>query len=205
MIPPLLTTRLHRPSLRAHHVSRPRLVERLRAAADPRLAVVVGPAGYGKTTLLAEWLSELAAAQPAPCLAWVSLDAGDDDPIRFWSTLIASLRLGCGQPDLGAEALGLLRTPGPRPLEAVVTLLLNELTTLPAPLWLALDDYHLIQAPAIHGSLARLIEHLPAAVHVAIATRADPPLGLARLRARGALCEIGPQTCGSRRMRQPCS
>ena len=193
MIPPLLTTRLHRPSLRAHHVSRPRLVERLRAAADPRLAVVVGPAGYGKTTLLAEWLSELAAAQPAPCLAWVSLDAGDDDPIRFWSTLIASLRLGCGQPDLGAEALGLLRTPGPRPLEAVVTLLLNELTTLPAPLWLALDDYHLIQAPAIHGSLARLIEHLPAAVHVAIATRADPPLGLARLRARGALCEIGPQ------------
>ncbi len=193
MLPILVTTKLHRPIPRAGHVARVRLLNRLDEALQPgrRLTVVACPAGYGKTALLGEWYGRMQAIIPAPALAWASLDEGEDDAVRFWSLVIAALQSACALPDLGAEALGLLKAPGPAALEAVVALVLNDLAALSTPVVLALDDYHLIQSPAVHGSLAQFIERLPPAARVVIATRAEPPLGLARLRVGGQLVELG--------------
>lgn len=195
MTPPLLTTKLHPPTTRRGHVARLRLLDRLDACLQPpqRLCIVACPAGYGKTALLGEWVDRLRQTQPARHVAWVSLDEGDDDAVRFWAVVVASLRAACALPDLGAETLSLLRAPGPPALDAAVALLSNELTACATPILLMLDDYHLIQAPAVHGSLAALIESLTPLGQVFIATRAEPPLGLARLRVRGELCELGPK------------
>ncbi len=194
LTPPLLTTKLHPPTTRRGHIARARLLDRLDACLQPqqRLCIVACPAGYGKTALLSEWVDRLRQTQPARSVAWVSLDEGDDDVVRFWTVVVASLRAACALPDLGAEALSLFRAPGPPALDAIVALLSNDLTACAVPILLVLDDYHLIQAPAVHGSLAALIESLAPTVQVFIATRAEPPLGLARLRVRGALSELGP-------------
>jgi len=120
--------------------------------------------------------------------AWVSLDAADSDPLRFWPYVIAAL--DTLQPDSGASALALLQSPQPPPIEAVLTPLLNALSTLPTDVVLVLDDYHLIDAPAIHSALTFLLDHLPPQLHLVLTTRADPPLPLTRLRARGQLTEL---------------
>src|SRR5579871_2481834 len=145
--------------------------------------LVSAPAGFGKTTLLTEWL-ELVKCP----VAWLSLDSSDNHALAFWSYIVAALQ--SAEPRIGADATALLQSPQPAPLEAVLTLLLNELSALSADLVLVLDDYHLIDAHAVHDGLLFLIDHLPPRLHLVIASRTDPPLPLARMRARGELVEL---------------
>src|SRR5439155_11900704 len=182
----LLTTKLAIPQARPVLVPRPRLTDRLYAGLKGPLTLVAAPAGCGKTTLLSAWRATPAGS--ALPLAWVSLDAGDNDPVRFWSYVLTALdRLA---PGVGAPALGLLQSPQPPSTEAVLTTLLNGLDGVAADMILILDDYHVIAAPPIHQGLTFLLEHLPPHLHLVLATRADPPLPLARLRAQGAVTEV---------------
>jgi LuxR family maltose regulon positive regulatory protein len=152
------------------------------------LTLLAAPAGWGKSTLLAEWHASPTGADVP--LAWVSLEPGDDAPARFWTYVIAGLRTAV--PGVGEAALSLLGAPqgqGP-PLETVLTVWLNDLAGLPRDVVLVLDDYHAVAARAVHETLAFVVDHLPARLHVVLATRADPPLPLARWRARGVLAEL---------------
>ncbi|HEX6555617.1 MAG TPA: LuxR C-terminal-related transcriptional regulator [Ktedonobacteraceae bacterium] len=181
---PLLSTKLHVPRLRAQLVSRPQLTEHFQAGIQGSLTLISAPAGFGKTTLLAQWRAE--SHMP---VAWLSLETEDNEPVRFFSYLIATLQTL--DPGIGTSALGLLQTPQPAALEAVLTLLTNDLSVGQAEDFaLVLDDYHLITAEPIHRSVTYLVEHLPLRMHLVLATRADPPLPLARLRAGGQLCEV---------------
>jgi LuxR family maltose regulon positive regulatory protein len=182
---PLLETKLYVPTLRRGLVARPRLSERLSHGAQSKLSLISAPAGFGKTTLLTEWL----AAAPADerSTAWLSLDPSDNQAASFWPYLIAALRTVA--PDVGATALALLESPQP-PIEAVLATLLNEFSALPNDFVLVLDDYHAIDAREIQDGMTFLLEHLPPHMHLVIATRADPALPLARLRALGELVEI---------------
>jgi LuxR family maltose regulon positive regulatory protein len=183
---PLVTTKLALPPARPALVPRPRLMDRLEAGLQRKLTLIAAPAGCGKTTLVSAW--HATAPGSAWPLAWLSLDVGDNDPARFWSYAIAALQaLHAG---LGADALALLQSPQPPPLTTVLTLLINALAVLPAPVALVLDDYHAITAPAIHQSLAFLLEHQPSQLRLVIISRVDPPLPLMRLRARGELTEV---------------
>ena len=182
----ILTTKLHVPPLRSGHVSRPRLVSQLSPGPDGRITLVSAPAGYGKTTLVVEWLAESHAA--APQVAWLSLDEHDNDPVRFLTHLVAAMRPV--NQSLGEATLSLLQAPQPPPPEAVIGALINDIATLPAPFILVLDDYHVIHELGIHKQLGFLVEHQPPQVHLVIITREDPPLPLARLRARGQMVEI---------------
>jgi LuxR family transcriptional regulator, maltose regulon positive regulatory protein len=183
MVSPLIATKLYRPRPRRALVARPRLRARLdRGAAGP-LTLVAAPPGFGKTTLLAEWLATTRSDERAA--AWLSLDRSDNQPAAFWTALIAALRRAV--PGVGAGAPALLESP---PLDAVLATLLNELGTLPHDVVLVLDDYHAIDARDIHEGMTFLLDHLPPQLHLVLATRADPPLPLARLRARGELVEL---------------
>jgi LuxR family maltose regulon positive regulatory protein len=182
---PLLLTKLSVPSARPSLVSRLRLSEKLEEGLGCRLTLVSAPAGFGKSTLLGAWTSELSVGRP---VAWLSSDTGDNDPARFWHYFIAAVdRLHPGAGDVALELLGSPQAPG---VEAILTTLLNKLADLPTDAVLVLDDYHLIESRAIHEALAFLIDHLPPRMHLVIATRTDPPLPLARLRARGELNEV---------------
>jgi len=183
---PLLETKLYVPKLRRSLVVRPRLHEHLSRGAESKLTLISAPAGFGKTTVLAEWL----AADPAggPLAAWLSLDQGDTGPASFWSYVIAALQTVA--PEVGAAALSLLQAPRPPPVETVLAPLLNELNAIANDIVLVLDDYHVVDAPDVQGGMTFLLEHLPPQLHVVIASRADPALPLARLRARGELAEI---------------
>jgi len=165
-------------------VERPRLTGRLVGATLPTLTVVAAPAGFGKTTLLADWFAGTGGDGVAT--AWVSLDARDNDASVFWSYIIAAVQ--CIVPDGGERAGSLLRSS--QPLESVVAALLNDLANVADDVVLVLDDYHVIESAALHESVAFLLAHLPPQVHLVLGTRADPPLPLARLRARGDLLEI---------------
>ena len=181
---PLLSTKLHLPRPRAQLVPRSHLVERLQQGVAGALTLVSAPAGFGKTTLLAQWR----ASTRAP-VAWLSLEPEDNEPTRFLTYLIAALQTL--DPHLGAPALALLRLPQPAELQAVLALLANDLMHWQGETFaLVLDDYHVVEAPPIHRALTFLLEHLPPQMHLIIATRADPPLPLARLRARGQLTEL---------------
>ena len=190
----MLKTKLHVPDGPARYVPRPRLLDRLHGALRPghRLTVLAAPAGYGKTALLSAWLAAEQSRSREVRVAWLSLDDGDNDVVRFWRGLIASLAESLKRPDFAAESLGVLQSPGPTRVDAIMAGVVNELADVVSPTVIALDDYHLIQAAAVHGSLSALIERLPPAVHVVLATRAEPPIGLARLRVRGQLLELGP-------------
>jgi LuxR family transcriptional regulator, maltose regulon positive regulatory protein len=177
----LVATKFHVP--RAGFVPRPRLVARLAQGMDRGLTVVCTPAGFGKTTLLGDWARR--SRRPA---AWLSLDAGDNDPARFWRYVAAALDRA--RPGTCAPLAALLRGPQQPPLEAVVTSLINELMAGEREVALLLDDYHLIEAPAVHDSVTFLLERLPPGLRLVLASRADPPLPLARLRARGQLAEL---------------
>ena len=180
----LLATKLFAPRPRPDLVARPRLLNRLDAGlANARCTLLSAPAGAGKTTLLAAWLEHL--ERP---VAWLALDEGDQDVHHFLRYLIGALQSiapGCGQ-----VALTLYDALLPPPPEVVLTSLLNDLAALPEPCVLVLDDYHLVRAPAIHQAAVFLLDHLPPAVHLVIATREDPPLPVPRLRARGQLNEV---------------
>jgi LuxR family maltose regulon positive regulatory protein len=188
MTTPLLATKLYIPSIRPELVSRPHLIERLNAGLHRKLTLISAPAGFGKTTLLSEWVA--ACERP---VAWVSLDKGDNDPTRFWAYFMAALQTlqaDAAQAAVGEAALSVLQSPQPPPIEALLTGLINEIASIPAPFILALDDYHLITTQPIHDALAFLLDHLPPPMHLAIATRADPPLPIARLRGRGQVTEL---------------
>jgi len=189
----LLQTKLHIPPIRPGLVSRPRLIGRLNAGLGQnlgrRLTVISAPAGFGKTTLIAQWLNN--ARCPS---AWLSLDERDHELARFLAYVIAALRAVETRQDFAGDiGKGLLRelqSPQPPPAEVVLTSLINDLAALPDRMLLVLDDYHLIEAQAIHDAVAFLLEHLPLQMHLVIATREDPPLAMARLRARGQLTEL---------------
>src|SRR3954451_22791470 len=182
---PLLTTKLHVPRRRRGLVARPRLDERLSRGHGAALKLVRAPAGVGKTTVLTEWLA--AAPGETPSVAWLSLDARDNDPALFWSYLVAALQTVA--PEVGVAALALLQSPQPAG-EAVLATLVNDLAAVPGDVVLVLDDYHVISSPEIQGGMTFLLEHLPQHVHLVIAGRADPSLPLARLRGRGELVEL---------------
>ncbi len=179
----LLTTKLSVPSARLNMVTRPRLMQQMNATMRSTLTLIAAPAGWGKTTLLRAWHAD--SNWP---LAWVSLDASDNDPIRFWTYVIAALNTM--HPGVGEVPLALLYASPPPPIETVLTSLLNALIQLPTQTVLVLDDYHHIEAQPIHDALTYLADHLPPNVHLVIASRSDPLLPLARLRARGALIEL---------------
>jgi len=185
MAAPLLETKLHIPRLRPSLVARPRLSERLGRVAESALTLVSAPAGFGKTTLLTEWLA--AAPSDGPTAAWLSLDRRDNDPATFWTYLVAALRTAA--PEVGASALSLLESPHPS-TDAVLATLLNDLDAISDDVVLVLDDYHVIEARDVQDGMAFLLEHLPPRLHLLLASRADPALPLARLRARGELVEI---------------
>jgi LuxR family transcriptional regulator, maltose regulon positive regulatory protein len=188
MTTPVLTTKLFIPPAPAAVVSRARLLERLSAGLHRRLTLICAPAGFGKTTLASEWLAECAAQQSDVRTAWLSLDEGESEPARFLDYLIAALETAA--PGVGRGARPLLASPQPPPAEAVVTALLNEIATLPHRLVLVLDDYHVVEEPAIDEALAFMLEHLPPRMHVVMLTREDPGLPVARLRARGHVTEV---------------
>jgi LuxR family maltose regulon positive regulatory protein len=181
---PLLAIKLHVPRPRAQLVSRSHLVERLQQGMECPLTLVSAPAGFGKTTLLSQWLAQ--RGRPA---AWLSLESEDNEPVRFLSYLLVALQTL--DPRLGVTALALLHLPQPAPTEMALTLLANDLACYEGEDFaLVLDDYHVITDPSLHHHVIFLLEHLPPHMHLIIATRADPPLPLSRLRARGQLVEV---------------
>ncbi len=183
---PLLETKLYVPKLRPSLVVRPRLHEHLSRGAKSKLTLISAPAGFGKTTLLAEWL---AAAPPGErSAAWLSLDQADNQLALFWTYLITALQTVA--PGVGASALSLLQAPQPPPIETVLAPVLNELGAMHNDIVLVLDDYHMVEASDIHNGMTFLLEHLPPRLHLVITTRADPALPLGRLRAGGDLAEI---------------
>jgi len=199
MSTPILATKLYIPPPRPKIVLRPRLIERMNdgLSSGCKLTLISASAGFGKTTLVSEWVA--GCERPA---AWLSLDEGDNDPTRFLIYLAAALQtLALRSPhrgnevegiaeNIGAGVLGALQAPQPPPIESILTALLNEVATIPDNFVLALDDYHVIDAKAVDNVLTFLLEHLPPQMHLIIATREDPHLPLARLRVRGQLTEL---------------
>ncbi len=191
----MLETKMRLPRPRAMAVARHRLDDTCRRGLDATVTLLCAPAGFGKTTLLSQWLAEIAPAASGEgrAVGWVSLDESDNDPATFWAYVITAVHRATGGTGstvgtVGTAALAML---GPRePIEAALASLLNDLDALPGDVLLVLDDYHVIENPEIHEGLAYLLDHLPPHVHLVMATRADPPLPLSRLRARGALVEV---------------
>jgi LuxR family maltose regulon positive regulatory protein len=192
----LLTTKLYIPAPRPNWVPRPRLTARMEKGAAGPLTLVSAPAGFGKSTLLSEWIHGGGLGR---AVAWVSLDEGDDDPLRFLGYVVTAL--GKVRPGLGEDALTLLRhlqSPSAERLgsilesvlEPVLTGLLNEIHAAGEELVLVLDDYHAVDSPAVHQAVQFLLDRLPPCLHLVLSTRVDPPLHLSRLRARGQLCEL---------------
>jgi LuxR family transcriptional regulator, maltose regulon positive regulatory protein len=195
----LLLTKFYLPHLRAEHLLRPRLTRRLDEVFARKLTLVCAPAGYGKTTLIAEWVAGRTVTLgtgatgasghvSGPRVAWLSLDAGDSDPVRFLTYLVAALRQI--DPVIGRGVESMLQGVPPPPYEALLTALINDLVFVPFPFILVLDDYHLITSLAVHLMVAFLLDHQPPNMHLVIATRDDPPLPLATWRAKGQMVEI---------------
>ncbi len=179
----ILTTKLYTPVPRPGLVVRHRLIERLNAGLHGKLTLASAPAGFGKTTLITSWM-----ASDTYKVAWLSLDEGDNDPVRFLTYIIAALQTIESQ--IGTGVLSLLESPQPPPIDSLLTPLLNELATMPHDFVLVLDDYHVLDSHEIDAALAFLIDNQPLQMHLVITTREDPRLPLARLRARGQLTEI---------------
>ncbi|HEX9976361.1 MAG TPA: hypothetical protein VGA82_03835, partial [Dehalococcoidales bacterium] len=182
----LLATKLFVPPARPGLVARPRLQERFRVAFNYGLVLVSAPAGFGKTTLVSEWVH---SSRPPVPTAWLSLEEGENDPVRFWDYFIAALKIL--KPAVGETALSLLHAPEPYPTESLLTALINDLTGIRKDFLVVLDDYHLIVAEPIHAGIAFLLDHMPPKMHLIISTRVDPPLPLAHFRGRGTMLEIG--------------
>ena len=181
----LLATKLHVPGLQPGFVPRPRLVEALGEGLARQLILVCAPAGFGKTAVLADW-----ARRGRWPVGWLSLDAGDNDPARFWRHAVAALDRA--RPGIAKRVGPLLGQSASASFEPLVTALVNELADQPGEgdLLLVLDDYHLVSSEPVHTSVAFLLGHLPPGLHLVLASRADPPLPLARLRGRGQLAEL---------------
>ncbi|HVA86291.1 MAG TPA: AAA family ATPase, partial [Candidatus Saccharimonadales bacterium] len=180
---PLLATKTFVPRRRSRTVPRPRLRDRLDEASGRRLTLVSAPAGFGKTSLVADWVAT--CGKP---VAWLSLDEADADPSRFLAYLVASLRTVV--PGAGEALLPLLASPQPPPIESTVTALVNDLADAPGEFVLVLDDLHVVDSRVVDAALAFLVEHLPPQLHLVLVTREDPALPLARLRACGDVLEL---------------
>jgi LuxR family transcriptional regulator, maltose regulon positive regulatory protein len=205
---PVLATKLFVPPPRPNAVLRADLIARLNEGLHCKLTLIVAPAGFGKTSLAASWLRQLELRSENEewrkpdrsdhssfsiphsqfKAAWLSLDAADADPARFLAHLVAALQTIA--PTVGADIDALFQSPQPPPIDALLPLLLNQLATLPQSAILVLDDYHLLESQPIDQALALVVEHLPPQLHLVLTTREDPPLPLARLRARGQLTEL---------------
>ena len=185
---PLIVTKLRVPTPRPRLVPRTRLVARLTLETHTGLVLVCAPAGYGKSTLLAEWSQSL--PQQGVAVAWYALDTSDNDPIPFGSYLVASLAQALGPTSELVHIAQLLRSSPEIDLQRILPVVINAVVASGRECVLILDDYHLISAPAIHSAMAFLLERLPENMHVVIGSRSDPPLPLARLRARGQLLEL---------------
>jgi len=181
----LLATKLYLPRPQPGFVPRPRLVQALSQGLARGRVLVCAPAGFGKTSLLADW-----ACSGGRPVAWLGLDAGDNDPARFWRYVVAALDRA--QPGIAGRLGPLLGPPAPRSFEGLVTALINELAAQAGrdEVLLVLDDYHLVDSGPVHESVAFLLENLPPGLLLVVSGRADPPLPLARLRARGQLAEL---------------
>ena len=196
MSTPILATKLYIPPPRPKIVLRPRLIERLNygLSSSRKLTLISASAGFGKTTLVSEWIAALTPS-PLPVgeglgvrVAWLSLDEGDNDSIRFLTYLVTALQTLA--PNMGAGVITVLQSPQPPPIESILTALLNEITTIPDNFIFVLDDYHIIDSKPVDSAIAFLLEHLPPQMHLVVTTREDPQFPLARLRARGQLTEL---------------
>ena len=183
MAVPLIKTKFYAPRIRASHVTRPRLNDRLDAeflregVFLRKLTVFSAPAGYGKTTLVVDWLNTLEVP-----FTWFAIDDSDNDPVRFLTYMVNAIRQV--YPDAGSPTLGMLQSPQVPLPEVLLTPLLNEIEAIPGCFVLVLDDYHFITMPLIHTCLNFLVDYQPSNMHTVIISREDPPLPLARLRAR---------------------
>ncbi len=194
---PLLMPKLQLPRAQRSLLKRERLLEMLDKGLERKLTLISGPAGYGKTTLVGQWLAERSAQAGFLLVASITLDEGDNDPIRFWRYIITACRRF--RAETGEEALELLRAhrlPPFKPLDLMLTALLNELSQLEQPAILILDDFHAIGSSQVAETLSFFLEHLPASLHLIILIRGDPPFSLARLRARNEMLDIYPPDLG---------
>jgi LuxR family maltose regulon positive regulatory protein len=180
---PILSTKLYIPRAHPNRVPRPRLIERMNESMQRPVSLVCAPAGYGKTTLLSEWIP-----QYEHCVTWLSLDEADNDPVRFWRHFLAALQTL--DPERFKDAQGSLEGSPVRPIEAVLILAINEIAALDYRFTQVLDDYHLIDNLVIHDGLTFLVEHMPPNLNLVITSRSDPALPLARWRTRGQMTEI---------------
>lgn len=179
----LLATKLLVPRPRPNLVPRVHLTRRLNEGLHRKLTLISAPAGFGKTSLLAEWIRGTEQS-----VAWLSLDEDDNDPVRFFAYLLATLQRI--ESDMGQTAQAMLQAPQPPPPVPLLTSVINDIAEIPQPFILVLDDYHTIETQPIHDALTFLLDHMPPQLHLIIATRVDPPLPIARLRARGQLTEL---------------
>jgi len=179
----LLTTKLNIPQLSADLVPRPRLYKRLDEGLTHKLTLVSAPAGFGKSTLMIGWLVENKYTA-----VWLSLDDGDNDPVRFWTYFIAAIQTI--HKETGAEARQIVSMPQLRSIEPAAVSLINDISQLDHDLIVVLDDFHVIEAEGVHAGLSYLLEHQPPNLHIVLSTRVDPSISLARLRAQGQLVEI---------------
>ena len=181
-----------KPKLRAlvprhEQVIRPRLLEHLGGASNRRITLVSAPAGYGKTTLLAQWLE---AGDAGLSIAWVSLDEQDNDPVRLWRHIVEALHPAAPEEDFGADVLAGMSVTGRRLIETSLPMLINGLAELPYQVVVVLDDYQFVTEDDCHASVAFFVEHLPENAHLVLSSRTDPPLPFGRWRARGEMNEI---------------
>lgn len=183
MSAPVLATKLYIPAPQPGVVPRPRLIGQLNAGLHRKLTLISAGAGFGKTTLAREWVAGCGLP-----VAWLSLDAGDSDPMRFLTYMVSALQTVA--PGVGSGVLGAMQSPQPPPVEAIMTSLLNEVSTIPGRLVLVLDDVHVVESWQVDTALNFLVDHLPPSLHLVITTREDPHLPLARLRSRGQLAEL---------------
>jgi LuxR family transcriptional regulator, maltose regulon positive regulatory protein len=183
---PLLATKLFVPQPRPGLVARPRLIQRLNDALSSGMVLVSASAGSGKTTAVVQWVLQTKKNTP---VAWVSLDDGDNDPVRFWDYFIAAFKIF--KPVAGEAASTILHSGQSYTTEGLLTSLINDIADISKNFVIVLDDYHLIKSDAIHTALAFLLDHIPPMMHLVVATRADPPLPLPHFRGRGTLVEIG--------------
>ncbi len=191
MSTPILVTKLFIPLTRPELVSRHNLIKRLNDGIGRKLTLISAPAGFGKTTLVAEWLNNLRGDAHKNLIAWLSVDEGDNDLVRFLNYFIAALNGIEGiEASFGKGISGLLQSPQLPPIQDILTPLINEIAAIPDRITFILDDYHVIGAQPVHDALNFLLENTPPQFHFVIATREDPPLILSRLRAQGQLTEM---------------
>jgi LuxR family transcriptional regulator, maltose regulon positive regulatory protein len=183
---PLLITKFFIPKPRPSLVSRTRLIDRLQSILTNPLTLVSAPAGFGKTTVLTQWIADNKSRFP---FTWVQLDERDNDPTRFWEYFICALQKI--KENTCIKSLDLLHAPQPYPVESILTSLINDIGTISSDFAIVLDDYHLIKTDAIHIGITFLLDHIPPKMHLVIATRTDPALPLSRFRGKGMMLEIG--------------